>query len=395
MYKLNKQTVKIRLILAVLVFVVSVLTIVLNLFSGGGLINEARASHFPISFPCQAAFRTDNGSNYLVAQDGGGPGKTINANSSGIGSWETFTLENMGGGGIAFRTSGGYYAVAEGGGGGAFNADRGSPGSWETFFFVNMGEPDRIAITRTEFVNDWYVVAEGAGGGSTPDTTYQPGQGVNADRSSAGGWETFTLVPISGCVTPAPSADIVCNGSNSCTIPYHTSANLAWWGSGASACTNAASCSVAPGGWGGISNSVSTGNLLSTTNYTLTCDNGLGVTAQDQVTVTVGSPPLGHNFGLFRLPTLTASLTANPGTIVAGSPTNLQTAVGGTGASSATFYSLWWDCADTSNDVVAATSACGSLPSPAAGSCASNTVGYRCADYIPPYPNPLNHIYSS
>src|SRR3989344_6767090 len=140
MYKLNKQTVKIRLILAVLVFVVSVLTIVLNLFSGGGLINEARASHFPISFPCQAAFRTDNGSNYLVAQDGGGPGKTINANSSGIGSWETFTLEDAGSGNISLRTDSGHYAVAEFGGGSAFNGYKTEVGPHESFTLENGGE---------------------------------------------------------------------------------------------------------------------------------------------------------------------------------------------------------------------------------------------------------------
>ena len=253
---------------------------------------EAYASHLPISFPCTAAFRTDNGTRYLTAQDGGGPNKTINADKDAIGPDEIFTLEDDGGGKIYIRTSGGYYAVAESGGGPpsefpAFNARTFPPpplGSWEEFVLETKGEPNLVAIRTTD---NYYVVAEGGGGQATPDTTYVSGQGVNADRNSAGGWETFTLIPQSGCVPPPPpTANITCNNNpGDCTIFYNTSATLEWCGTSGSVCANAALCSVVPGGWFGTSGNVPTGKLTSRTTYTLTCTNSVGVSTQDSVTV--------------------------------------------------------------------------------------------------------------
>src|SRR3989338_1318660 len=84
---------------------------------------------------------------------------------------------------------------------------------------------------------------------------------------------------------PLPVADIQCNSANSCSIVYGSSAILNWTSS------NTIGCSVAPGGWTGISNSgQSTGNLTATTTYTLNCT-GPGGSVSDFVTVSVGLPP--------------------------------------------------------------------------------------------------------
>lgn len=41
-------------------------------------------------------------------------------------------------------------------------------------------------------------------------------------------------------------------------------------------------------------------------------------------------------------------------------------------------YSFWWNCNNSSTDVGTVTAACGVLPSPSAGTCAANAVGYKC-----------------
>lgn len=83
---------------------------------------------------------------------------------------------------VAFRTSGSWYVVAENGGGGVVNANRTSAGPWETFRIVPIAP---TGLTPTPWValqaqNGQWLVAENGGGGV-----------VNANRDSVGPWEAF------------------------------------------------------------------------------------------------------------------------------------------------------------------------------------------------------------
>lgn len=90
---------------------------------------------------------------------------------------------------------------------------------------------------------------------------------------------TFTVQP------PMPTASLNAASTN---IPYNTSTTLTWTS------TNAISCLITGGRFNGafvaLSGSLSTGNLISTTTYTLACT-GLGVSAENSVTVTVQPSP--------------------------------------------------------------------------------------------------------
>lgn len=78
---------------------------------------------------------------------------------------------------VAIRASNGNYVVAEGGGGGAMNANRTSVGPWERFTVTDIGS-NRIGL---QTANGKWVVAEGGGGGQ-----------LLANRTAMGAWETFT-----------------------------------------------------------------------------------------------------------------------------------------------------------------------------------------------------------
>ncbi|HEV3484697.1 MAG TPA: hypothetical protein VG106_04775, partial [Vicinamibacterales bacterium] len=75
----------------------------------------------------------------------GGGGSNLTANQTGTGTFETFTIFKQNGTGtiangdsVAFRSSGGYYIVAEptGTSGTPLNCNRTAAGPWETFVFV-------------------------------------------------------------------------------------------------------------------------------------------------------------------------------------------------------------------------------------------------------------------
>jgi hypothetical protein len=96
--------------------------------------------------------------------------------------------------------------------------------------------------------------------------------------------------------SPTPVVDLKINGSDGpITIPYNTSATLSWTSSNVNYCYGF-------GDWSGqklTSGSESTGNLISSKNYVLTCYGDFGSTT-DNVTVYVSSP------------TLSVSLSADP-----------------------------------------------------------------------------------
>jgi hypothetical protein len=82
-----------------------------------------------------------NAGYFIRAWDAGG--SSLDAGSVMRGTWETFTIEKIGGSGaissgdlVALRSRRRYYVVAEGGGGGDVNANRPTVGAWETFTFI-------------------------------------------------------------------------------------------------------------------------------------------------------------------------------------------------------------------------------------------------------------------
>ena len=93
--------------------------------------------------------------------------------------------------------------------------------------------------------------------------------------------------------------------------------------------------------------------------------------------------------------TLSASLSANPASGSAPFDTTLTTNVVYDGNISDTInYSYWWDCSDVTNSVAGASASCGILPSPAAGSCASNSDGHKC-NAVLTNPHSVGNIYAS
>ncbi|OHA26735.1 MAG: hypothetical protein A3D56_02500 [Candidatus Taylorbacteria bacterium RIFCSPHIGHO2_02_FULL_45_35] len=99
-------------------------------------------------------------------------------------------------------------------------------------------------------------------------------------------WDSIRL-KFGGVIVPkAPTATIKAGGvDTSITIPYNTSTVISW------SSTDADSCLVSGTDWTGTSNAgVSTGNLTSTTAYTLNCS-GPGGEASDSVVVNVNPPP--------------------------------------------------------------------------------------------------------
>ncbi len=123
---------------------------------------------------------------------------------------------------------------------------------------------------------------------STPGTTYTQSTGINTSgtysiQCTGYGGATTTVKTVTLTVNPnVPQASITCNGLNdTCTIPYDSSATIAW------SSQDATSCTVAPSNWTGTSGSQTTGNLTANTTYSLSCT-GPGGTANDSVQVIVG-----------------------------------------------------------------------------------------------------------
>ncbi len=165
--------------------------VIRNGFNGAGCLGtcgEPDGSTYTTAFQSSGGF-------FVVAENGGG--SVVNANRTGIGPWETFTVIDINGGSLEsgdlvnIQTSGGFFVVAELGGGDVVNANRTAAGGWETFRIEKVGGGGGIgsgdSISLQAF-NGWnggggnYFVAEG-GGGSV----------VNANRGAVGPWETFTI----------------------------------------------------------------------------------------------------------------------------------------------------------------------------------------------------------
>lgn len=128
---------------------------------------------------------------------------------------------------------------------------------------------------------------------SAPGGSPSSGNGGSFSTSySTAGTKTVTVTSGSqnascsvNVTTPPPTADIKANGSDGpISIAFNTTATLTWQS------TNATSCSVSPGGYGGTSSTgQTTANLTVSTSYTLTC-NGASGSKTDTVTINVNAP---------------------------------------------------------------------------------------------------------
>lgn len=92
-------------------------------------------------------------------------------------------------------------------------------------------------------------------------------------------------------------------------------------------------------------------------------------------------------------PTLYTSLQANPSSGTA--PLNTSLSASASGSATGTInYTIWWNCTYTGTSVSSGMAACGSIPTPSAGSCTTNSNGYKC-DGVTNNPLSVAHVYSS
>jgi hypothetical protein len=139
--------------------------------------------------------------NYVGAEGGGGAG--VHAVASAPNQWERFILRDLNGGQlvdgdfVTLRSHSGHYLVAEwcGGEGQTVNANRTTAGDWETFQIQSMdgnywiSHGSNVAL-RACSGSGYYAVAEYGGLNGGG-----PGAGeVNCDRTAAGAWETFQIL---------------------------------------------------------------------------------------------------------------------------------------------------------------------------------------------------------
>ena len=178
--------------------------------------------------------------------------------------------------------------------------------------------------------SDWTGARATSGSESTGSLTVVKTYTYTISCTGAGGTANDSVSAI--VQTPAPTVDIKANSSDGpVTIDYNTSATLFWTS------TNATSCTAA-GDWTGAKATggfESTGNLISSKTYTITCT-GSGGSATDSVIVNV-SPRL----------TLYAALEAIPNT--GNAPLNgvdLRTTVTGTATG---IISYKFDCTSDGN----------------------------------------------
>jgi hypothetical protein len=135
--------------------------------------------------------RTSNGVNFVAAESGGGG--DVTADRLGVGPYETFTIEVLGGGPmldgdrVAIRTINEKNLFqAVNGGGGMLRAVGEKVGPFETFAIERVAGPGAVrdgdAIRLRVNDGPWYLSAEGGGGGR-----------AMVNRATAGAFETFTV----------------------------------------------------------------------------------------------------------------------------------------------------------------------------------------------------------
>jgi hypothetical protein len=99
-------------------------------------------------------FRSYHGK-YASAQ----PNGTVVADRAAKGAWETWTLEDRGGGKVALKSAHGYYLCAENDSAGTVKANRNAVGEWETWTMTKLAD-NRVQLKSW---NNKYLSADSAG----------------------------------------------------------------------------------------------------------------------------------------------------------------------------------------------------------------------------------------
>ncbi len=118
--------------------------------------------------------------------------------------------------------------------------------------------------------------------------------------------QSNSLGNITVTAPPSATADI---SANPTTIPYNSASTISWTS------TNATSCSIDPTGWTGTSGNRSTGNLVSSRTYSVSCLPA-GMNSTDSVTVNVQAP---NQYILNVVRSGQGTVTSNPTGINCGS----------------------------------------------------------------------------
>jgi hypothetical protein len=167
---------------------------------------------FVNSLKPRVVLRTNNGVNYLVAENGGGAGVRADRSAGGPGSWEIFDVSDLAGGPlisgdhVSLGTADGkHFLQAAGGGGGQLRASSESVGALETFTIEKPGggvirHGDAVALRAGD--SSWYVSAQ-SGGGSL----------ANVTGTARGAFETFTILFVTPHSTGSVSAGAVRDAS--------------------------------------------------------------------------------------------------------------------------------------------------------------------------------------
>lgn len=190
------------------------------------------------------------------------------------------------------------------------------------------------------------ITITGGGSNTCPVTVYQPTLVIDPPSVSVQVGNTAPLTALYDADGPGgPSGNVIVTSS------------ATWLSDSPGIATVNAS---------GVVTGVSAGSTIIRAAYTDSFGNALAATAD--ITVTA-------------LPVLSISLSASPPSpgIAPFSTTLTPQITSYTGNPSDTInYSLWWNCSQTTTSVGTAEAACGALPAPSLGSCAENSVGYKC-----------------
>ena len=145
---------------------------------------------------------------YVTAEDGGDTrthdfdrqnpqGSAIRfVTASGPLGWETFYC-NINGSTVTFQTNDGHYLTAVNGGGSGgidgdgyeIQTDRTAASTWETFRLVAL-RGNQCALQT--YAGTWVSAVNGGNWGSSDAANKYP---IHTNATSAGAWETFTLIP--------------------------------------------------------------------------------------------------------------------------------------------------------------------------------------------------------
>ena len=186
---------------------------------------------------------------------------------------------------------------------------------------INSGAVIRVTWSVT---NATSCFASGSWGGNKPDSGSETFQNITSTQIysltcvNSAGPSTFDSVTVKiNIIQPRPpTVDIKANNSDGpITIQSGTQANLAWTSS------NAISCQASSGPWFGVkplNSSEATQVLFQPATYTITCQNSVGQTAIDSVTVNIQQQPQNPSVDI------KANGSDNPSTIPYNSAANLS-----------------------------------------------------------------------